>query len=135
MRLVFLCFLNMFCRQSTSAATQMCDFCGILSSSSLLYVFPLCPPLVGFHFSNFVYFLLVLPLSVHGDTVCKPYQFSQSVSCSIQLRKCVISVAFSPPPRFFVYFLLVLPLSVSTFRLFEFGFHFWNCWQTLQMSC
>ena len=62
---------------------QMSDFCGILSSSSLLYVFPLCPPLVGFHFSNFVYFLLVLPLSVHGDTVCKPYQFSQSVSCSI----------------------------------------------------
>ena len=53
LRLVFLCFLNMFCRQSTSAATQMCDFCGIFSSSSLFCLFPPCPPLVGFHFSTF----------------------------------------------------------------------------------
>ena len=63
---------------------------------------PPCFPLIG---APFVYFLLVLPWSV---TFC----------------------LFCPRPRLVVfpcmYFLFVLSLSVSTFRLFEFGFHFSN---------
>ena len=61
---------------------------------------------------------------VFHPEICKnDYFWDLGTSWGLDLRKCVISVAFSPPPVFFVYFLLVLPLSVSTFRLFEFGFH------------